>query len=492
MSSESNGPLFGKLIAIKDNISTGPSTPSLATTAASNTLRKHASPFAATVVRLLTENGALIAGKTNCDEFGMGSHSLNSAYGPVKNAYVRGGHALSAGGSSGGSAVAVATRQCWAALGTDTGGSVRLPAAYCGIVGFKPSYGLLSRWGVLDYANSMDTVGILSRDVPDARTLFRILNRFDEEDPTSLPPSVRARLSSADAGEKPDESARNARALRIGVPTDYCLEELSSPVHRAWIRTLNRLQDQGHQLVPVNLPSTKQALSAYYVLAPAEASSNLAKYDGVRYGSRLQDPPSHQEAEADKSGKSVLFSRYRGEGFGDEVKRRILLGAFALSAAAMDNYFIQAQKIRRLVQDDFDRVFASPNPLHTASSSSSSPKPSSAQKPAHEASPPQSTRSKVDLLITPTAPTLPPTIDDVRQQDPLATYTNDAFTVPASLAGLPSISVPVQTAGRPRSGAAADGDGGWGDVGCAGVQVIGQFGDDDIVLRMGEIVEGLR
>ncbi|KAK4959558.1 Trimeric GatFAB AmidoTransferase(AdT) complex subunit [Elasticomyces elasticus] len=491
-----HGPLFGKLIAIKDNISTGPSTPSLATTAASNTLRKHASPFAATVVRLLEENGALIAGKTNCDEFGMGSHSLNSAHGPVKNAYVRGGHALSAGGSSGGSAVAVATRQCWAALGTDTGGSVRLPAAYCGIVGFKPSYGLLSRWGLLDYANSMDTVGVLSRDVPDARSLFRILNRFDEEDPTSLPPSVRARLSSANAGEESDKSVGNARSLRIGVPTDYCLEELSSPVHRAWIRTLNRLQDEGHQLVPVNLPSTKQALSAYYVLAPAEASSNLAKYDGVRYGSRLQDSPSHQEAEADKSGKGVLFSRYRGEGFGDEVKRRILLGAFALSAAAMDNYFIQAQKIRRLVQADFDRVFASPNPLHTASSLSP-PKPDLAEKIADEASSPHSMRSRVDVLITPTAPTLPPTIDDVRQQDPLASYTNDVFTVPASLAGLPSISVPVpldgvaETTGRPQSRAAYE-DGGWGDVRSAGMQVIGQFGDDEIVLRMGEIIEGLQ
>ncbi|KKY21232.1 putative glutamyl-trna a [Diplodia seriata] len=291
-------------------------------------LRNFTSPYDATVVQCLRAAGAVVAGKTNLDEFGMGSHNLNSHFGPASQQYQ--GESVSAGGSSGGSAVAVATKQCWAALGTDTGGSVRLPAAYTGIVGFKPSYGLVSRWGVVAYANSLDTVGVLARNTKDAKEVFTAINHHDPLDPTSLPQSTRSRL--------PRSNSHND-ALRIGVPTDYNITELTPAVRAAWIRTLAHLQHLGHTIVPTALPTTHQALSAYYVLAPAEASSNLAKYDGVRYGTRAEG------ADGNGAGE-VLFSKTRGAGFGDEVKRRIVLGAYALSAEAVDNYFIQAQRVR--------------------------------------------------------------------------------------------------------------------------------------------------
>ncbi|OAL00826.1 amidase-domain-containing protein [Phaeosphaeriaceae sp. SRC1lsM3a] len=368
----------GKPVAVKDNICTE----DFPTTAASAMLKEFTSPYNATVVDLLHDAGAVIVGKTNMDEFGMGSHSIHSHAGPVAMQRFK-GESASAGGSSGGSAVAVATGQCWAALGTDTGGSVRLPAAYTGVVGFKPSYGLLSRWGVIDYANSLDTVGIIAANV-------------------------------------------------------------------AGIRHIN-----GHTLHPVRLPATQHALSAYYILAPAEASSNLAKYDGVRFGTRAEG--------VDGSPDSVLFAKTRGQGFGSEVQRRILLGAFSLSAQAIDNYFIQAQKIRRLVQEDFDRVFTKPNPLRTIDP------------------PPAPTGDKVDILLCPTAPTLAPSLGGVKDQDPLQSYMNDVFTVPASLAGLPAISVPARLLAEEHWLKYKDHK----FPATAGMQVIGQYGDDDLVLRIG-------
>ena len=442
------GILKGKAVAVKDNIVTS-STP---TTAASRILANHASPFEATVVKLLRQHDATIYSKTNLDEFGMGSHSQNSYNGAVLNLFSRDGVPLSPGGSSGGSAVAVAMNECWAALGTDTGGSVRLPAAYTGVVGFKPSYGLLSRWGVIQYANSLDTVGVIARNTEDTRTLSELLNRYDDHDPTSLPLSVRERIK---ANRKPATSA-----LRIGIPTDYNIHELSSAVRATYISTLLRLQSEGHTLHPVRLPSTRQALSAYYVLAPAEASSNLAKYDGVRYGFRSDGP------DALPKQNLPLYAKTRGEGFGDEVKRRILLGAYTLSSEAIDNYFIQAQKVRRLVQQDFDRVFASRNLLL-----------------GPEDAAPVKSDGKVDVLLTPTAPTLPPTIEEVKKQSPVESYMNDVFTVPASLAGLPAASVPVALPDRAREGMED------GDVETAGMQIIGQFGDDGIVLQVAEIIE---
>jgi aspartyl-tRNA(Asn)/glutamyl-tRNA(Gln) amidotransferase subunit A len=422
----------GRLVAIKDNISTA----DMPTAAASGILKKFVSPYDATVVRQLREAGAIAVGKTNMDEFGMGSHNVHSHFGATK--FEQNGEDRSAGGSSGGSAVAVATGQCWAALGTDTGGSVRLPAAYTGTIGFKPSYGMLSRWGVIAYANSLDTVGILGNNVDAVEGLFDITNAHDHQDPTSVDAATRSRLHT--------EAPAPSRTFRIGVPMDYNISTLDPAVRRAWLRSLRLLQDQGHTLHKVRLPATQHALSAYYVLAPAEASSNLAKYDGVRYGSRAEGK--------DGTPDSVLFAKTRGEGFGPEVQRRILLGAFSLSAQAIDNYFIQAQKVRRLVQQDFDKVFATPNHLVTAKS---------AQNP-----------EGVDVLLCPTAPTLAPKLSEIQNQKPLHAYMNDVFTVPASLAGLPAISVPV----RQDQATSAE------STEAAGMQIIGQYGDDKLVLAV--------
>ncbi|KZM27184.1 uncharacterized protein EKO05_0004666 [Ascochyta rabiei] len=434
-----------KPIAIKDNICTK----ELKTTASSGILKDFTSPYDATVVKLLQDAGAVVAGKTNMDEFGMGSHSTHSHIGPVKMQR-HAGEEKSAGGSSGGSALAVASAQCWAALGTDTGGSVRLPAAYTGVVGFKPSYGLLSRWGIIAYANSLDTVGIMGKNVGDVDAVFNKLNAYDSQDPTSLPPSTRSRLEKG--------GTKRSTPLRIGIPLDYNIATLQPAVRREWIRTLKKLWEDGHSLHPVRLPATQHALSAYYILAPAEASSNLAKYDGVRYGSRAEG--------VDGTSESVLFARTRGQGFGVEVQRRVLLGAFTLSAQAIDNYFIQAQKVRRLVQQDFDKVFATQNPLLDETTSLSGGE------------------DKVDVIICPTAPTLAPSLASIKEQDPVHAYMNDVFTVPASLAGLPAISVPVQIAEQ----AARRGE---ANTENAGIQVIGQYGDDELVLQVADVVAGV-
>jgi aspartyl-tRNA(Asn)/glutamyl-tRNA(Gln) amidotransferase subunit A len=349
--------------------------------------------------------------------------------------------------------VAVATGQAWAALGTDTGGSVRLPAAYTDTVGFKPSYGRLSRWGVIAYANSLDTVGTLTQTVGHARDIFNVLDRFDHMDPTSLSKTVRDRIASQTTAWSTN------RKLRIGIPLDYNTASLSPEVRQTWSRLLSTMQDAGHSLHPVSLPSTYQALPAYYVLAPAEASSNLAKYDGVRYGYRTSG------ADANPKDNLPLFAATRGDGFGPEVQRRILLGAYTLSSEAMDNYFVQAQRVRRLVQMDFDKVFALQNPLLDARVEQSDD------------------ASSVDVLIAPTAPTLPPTLAEVEKLSPVEMYMNDVLTVPASLAGLPALSVPVKLKGGAKQA---------GDVDSVGMQVIGQFGDDELVLQVGQIIEGLQ
>ncbi|WEW59477.1 Trimeric GatFAB AmidoTransferase(AdT) complex subunit [Emydomyces testavorans] len=402
--------LDGKLIAVKDNICTR----DFRTTCGSAILKHFTSPFNATVVSLLEDSGAVVAGKTNLDEFGMG------------------------------------------ALGTDTGGSVRLPAAYTGTVGFKPSYGLISRWGVVAYANSLDTVGIIGTTTSTVREVFDVLNHYDHQDPTSISRATRSRI---DEVIQSAEKTRRVK-LRIGVPIEYNIHELSPLVREAWHRSLQHLQKQGHTIHPVSLPATKQALSAYYVLAPAEASSNLAKYDGVRYGSRGLDAP-------DNAG-GYLYAKTRGLGFGPEVKRRIVLGAFSLSAEAIDNYFIQAQRVRRLVQSDFNAVFHLRNPLLPAVS----------DLPGGPMETEQLTSDKVDVLVCPTAPSPPPLLCSLEDAAHIEAYTNDVFTVPASLAGLPAVSVPVASYDRAAGGAASPG----------GIQVIGQFGDDRLVLDVGGIL----
>ena len=419
------------------------------------------------------------------DEFGMGSHSTHSAFGPVKNGY--GISATSVGGSSGGSAVSVAGMFSNVSIGTDTGGSIRLPAAYMGLVGFKPSYGMISRRGIVPYANSLDTVGILATNTLDLFRVFRNLNQVDYEDPTCLPATTRHRIrdiilthhmkmsgvGEGETGQRASSAPKGRTRLgmksqprtftypyspkyRIGLPIEYNIEELHYLVRKAWMHAVSILEASGHEIVPISLPSTKAALSAYYVLAPAEASSNLAKYDGVRYGPPSSQPP---DLNVDDIGSNTpppseerLYASHRGAHFGPEVKRRILLGTFSLSSTARDNYFIQAQKVRRLVQQDFDLVFRMKNPLH-------------------DRTPPNP--KGVDFILCPTAPTPPPLLTHVERQDPVDTYTNDVFTVPASLAGLPAISIPM----LPEVGAK------WQSETMAGMQIIGQYGADEQVIK---------
>ena len=404
------------------------------------------------MVERIKSAGAVIAGTTNLDEFGMGSDSVNSSYGAVKNSH---GDDLSAGGSSGGSAVAVATGQCHAALGTDTGGSVRLPAAYNGVVGFKPSYGLISRWGVVAYANSLDTVGILAANVTDARRLFSAIRCYDSRDPTSVDTDTRVRIADRLIHHVTHKTRDNTK-LRIGVPQEYNTSELQPAVRDTWISTLRDLHHLGHSIQAISLPATKMALSAYYILAPAEASSNLAKYDGARYGNKF-------ESARDING--TLYSDTRGHGFGEEVRRRILLGAYSLSAGAIDNYFIQAQKVRRLVQQDFNNVFSFPHPLmdHAVDND-----------PENE---------KIDVIMTPTVQSLPPKLSNLKEQDHISGYSADVLTVPASLAGLPAINVPIPMTGVARRKGST--------LSTTGIQIIGQFGTDMRVLDTARILEKL-
>ncbi|KAF4828989.1 Glutamyl-tRNA(Gln) amidotransferase subunit A [Colletotrichum tropicale] len=435
-------------LAVKDNIATQ----DLPTTCSSAILSSHKSPYEATIVRQLRERGAHVVGKTNMDEFGMGSHSLNSTHGPVLNPLSS--TPTSAGGSSGGSAVAVQTGDADVALGTDTGGSIRLPAAYCGVVGYKPSYGMLSRWGVVPYANSLDTVGLLAREVgiiEDIMFSTGIDAEHDAQDPTSISKSFRKRQQ--------EQEADHRSRLRIGIPLEYNIEELDPQIRAAWTNAANLLQKSGVDIVPVSLPSTKHALSAYYVIAPAEASSNLAKYDGVRYGTRGD--------ESDGAGE-VLYSKTRGLGFGEEVKRRILLGAYSLSSEAMDNYFIQAQRVRKLVQRDFDRVFRLENPLYDPQQFDLSDMKDEVEL-QDKLGP-----SQVDFLLCPTAPTFAPRIEEIKQQTPVQVYMNDVFTVPASLAGLPAISIPTKVESPDAN---AD-----DSRKVAGLQLIGQYWDDKRLL----------
>ncbi|VUC21386.1 unnamed protein product [Clonostachys rosea] len=439
-------------LAVKDNIATT----GFPTQCASRILSAHPSPFEATVIKQLRARGASVVGKTNMDEFGMGSHSVNSAHGPVRNPL---SDDLSAGGSSGGSAVAVRLGDADVALGTDTGGSIRLPAAYTGTVGYKPSYGMLSRFGVVPYANSLDTVGLLAKKVQPIRSLMfdtGLSKENDLNDPTSLSLSTRKRCEQAMPASLHDVSS-----ITVGIPQEYNIAELDPIIRESWEVAISRLEEQGVRVVPVSLPSTKEALCAYYVLAPAEASSNLAKYDGVRYGVRNEGPDAVGE---------TLYTETRGIGFGEEVKRRILLGTYSLSSEAIDNYFIQAQKVRRLVQRDFDRVFKLENPLYEPvqfdlSDMAETTDLEDKQGPV-----------QVDFILCPTAPTFPPKLSEVKNQSSVDTYMNDVFTVPASLAGLPAVSVPSKTSGMDLP---------------SGLQLIGQYWDDKRLLAMAEKLEAL-
>ncbi|KAG8874704.1 Trimeric GatFAB AmidoTransferase(AdT) complex subunit [Tulasnella sp. 331] len=453
-------PLSGKSIAIKDNIATS----AFPTTCSSAFLQEFTPSYDATVVQLIAQAGGHISGKTNCDEFGMGSFNINSVYGPVLNPFQLSTGGLlhdnedrSAGGSSGGSAAAVAADLCFAALGTDTGGSIRLPASYCGVAGFKPSYGIVSRWGVIAFADSLDCVGVLAKNTGRIRDVFDIIQRYDSKDPTSAPQDIR-RLSRHRSASRLEElkglSSGLFNGVKIGIPREYFPSEMQPSVTAQFRVKLQDLKERGAVLVPVSLPSTRLSLSTYYVLASAEASSNLARFDGMRFGSKVQ----HSE-ETDLSQTSNIYAASRAAGFGPEVRKRILLGTHALTADAFDNYFLQAQRIRKVIKTDFDAVFRSRNVL-------------SRDPPESSSSELDDDDTKVDILLHPTAISSAP-----RLSEPLKGvdgYLQDIMTTPASLAGLPALSIPSGFAG---------------DDWPLGMSLVGQWGDDDLVLRLGEAME---
>jgi len=385
-SSVPDGALAGVPIAIKDNLATL----GLPTTCGSRVLEGYVSPFEATAVRRLREAGAVIMGKTNMDEFAMGSSNENSAYGPVRNPL---DPSRVPGGSSGGSAAAVAAGVVRMALGSETGGSVRQPAAFCGIVGIKPTYGRVSRYGLVAYASSLDNVGVFGSTVGEAALGLEVISGHDRCDATSADAPVPSLVPES-------ENTRSASAplagLVVGVPREYFPDSLDADVAAACRRALDHLRSLGAELREVSLPSTDLAIPVYYVIAPAEASSNLARYDGVRFG---------QRAAADDLGP--MYEHTRSQGFGSEVKRRILLGTYVLSAGYYDAYYKRAQAVRGVIAQEFRSVFA----------------------------------SGVDLLFTPTAPT--PAFRLGELSDPYEMYLSDIYTVTANLAGIPAMSQPI-------------------------------------------------
>ena len=385
------GPLRGVPIAVKDLFCTE----GIETTAGSRILEGYRPPYSATAVRKLGEAGARLLGKTNMDEFAMGSSNENSGYGPVLNPH---DHARVPGGSSGGSAAAVAGRLAPWAIGTDTGGSIRQPASLCGIVGLKPTYGAISRYGMVAFASSLDQCGPLTRDVTDAALLLKLMEGRDRRDSTSV----------GIAGGVDLPTREDLAGLRIGIARDFShhAEGVEPGVAAVFERAIETVESIGGAIEEIELPNAEHGISAYYVIAPAEASANLARYDGVRYGRRVD------------AGDDLvaMYERTRSQGFGAEVKRRIMLGTYALSSGYYDAYYGQAQKVRTMIAADFAAAF-----------------------------------EKCDLILTPTSPTVAFELG-ARTADPLAMYLSDYFTVPMSLAGIPAISIPAGKAQAPGGG----------------------------------------
>ncbi len=410
------GPLDGIPLAVKDLFCTS----DVLTTAGSRILDGFRPPYESTVTARLWQAGAVCLGKTNLDEFAMGSSNMTSAFGPVRNPWTRPGEneALVPGGSSGGSAAAVAARLCLGATGTDTGGSIRQPAAFTGTVGLKPTYGRCSRWGIVAFASSLDQAGPMARTVRDCALLLEVIAGYDPKDSTSADLPV-PRFSAA--------VGRSLAGLRIGVPREYRVDGMPDEIERLWQAGAAWLRDAGCELVEISLPHTRYALPTYYIIAPAEASSNLARYDGMRYGLRVQ-------------GDSLTdtYMATRGEGFGAEVKRRVLIGTYVLSAGYYDAYYLKAQRVRRRIADDFTQGF-----------------------------------EHCDAILTPTAPSAAFRAGE-KMDDPVAMYLNDVFTVPVNLAGLPAISVPA----------------GLSDDGLPlGLQVIGRPWDEETVFAVAAALE---
>jgi aspartyl-tRNA(Asn)/glutamyl-tRNA(Gln) amidotransferase subunit A len=380
-------PLFGAPLAVKDVLCVK----DMPCTCGSRILENYIPPFSATAVERLLSAGAIILGKTNTDEFAMGSSTENSAYFTTRNPWNR-EHVP--GGSSGGSAAAVAARLAPAALGTDTGGSVRQPASYCGVTGIKPTYGRVSRYGLVAFGSSLDTVGAFGRRAADTALIFKVMAGVDPLDATSvdLPvPALEGLWQSPDENREP-----SLKGLRVGVPKEYFIEGIQAEVEAAVWDAIRKLEALGAEIISIRLPHTEYALPVYYLIAPAEASANLARYDGVRYGPRL-------------SGEEMwdVFFETRGAKFGPEVKRRIMLGTYALSAGYYDAYYGQAQKVRTLIKRDFEQAFEG-----------------------------------VDVIAAPVAPSTAFRIGE-HSEDPLAMYLEDVFTLPANLAGVPGLTFPV-------------------------------------------------
>ena len=408
--------LDGLPLAIKDLFCTA----GTLTTAASHILDGFTPRYESTVTAKLWAAGAVMLGKTNLDEFAMGSSSSQSHYGPVENPWRQAGEdrPLVPGGSSGGSAAAVAARAGLGATGTDTGGSIRQPASFCGVVGMKPTYGRCSRFGIVAFASSLDQAGPLARTVRDCAILLGAMAGHDPRDSTSADievPDFEAALSG------------DVRGLKVGIPKEYRVDGMAEEIEKLWRQGIDWLEGAGAETVEISLPHTRYALPCYYILAPAEASANLARYDGVRYGLRVP-------------GDSIdeMYENTRAEGFGQEVKRRVLIGTYVLSAGYYDAYYLKAQRVRTLISRDFTEAF-----------------------------------EKADVILTPTTPSAAFAVGE-KMDDPIAMYLNDVFTVPASLAGLPGISLPagLSEAGLP-----------------LGLQLIGRAFDEETVLRTAGVLE---
>ena len=409
------GLLEGLPIGVKDLFCTK----DISSTACSKILKDFAPPYESTVTSNLWAAGGVMLGKLNCDEFAMGSANETSAYGPAINPWKGKDNVdLVPGGSSGGSASAVAARSALMATGTDTGGSIRQPAAFCGVVGLKPTYGRCSRWGIVAFASSLDQAGPFTRTVADNALMMTAMASHDSKDSTSTQTPLQDLIGAIGDGVK---------GMKIGVPREYIMDGMDDEVVKLWEQGQVWLRDAGAELVDVSLPHTKYALPAYYIIAPAEASSNLARYDGVRFGMRV---------EADTL--DGMYEATRAAGFGEEVQRRIMIGTYVLSAGYYDAYYLKAQKVRRLIKDDFDTVFQS-----------------------------------VDALLTPATPSAAFPVGR-KIDDPVTNYLNDVFTVPANLAGLPGISVP--------GGLTSDGL-------PLGLQVVGRAFDEASIYRVAAVLE---
>src|SRR5256886_2012772 len=407
ITSATNLPLAGIPIAIKDNLCVR----GMQTSCGSRILGDYHPPYDATVIERLLGAGAIVVGKTNCDEFAMGSSNENSAFGPVRNPWDT---SRVPGGSSGGSAAAVAAGIVPVALGSDTGGSVRQPAALCGVIGLNPTYGRVSRYGLVAFGSSLDQIGVLSRTASDVAAVLQVIAGRDPYDATTADVPV------------PDYSAElniDIKGMRIGVSRALLGEGLSPDVRTAIENSIEAYRDLGADIVDIELPHAKYAIAVYYIIATAEASSNLARYDGVRYGFRAEDAPALKQ----------MYRKTRDEGFGPEVKRRIMLGTYVLSAGYYDAYYLKAQKVRMLLRQDFAQAF-----------------------------------KKCDAVLTPTTPT-PAFLFGEKVDDPLAMYLNDIFTVTANLAGVPGISVPcgLSSEGLP-----------------IGMQLLGPYWSEGALLRL--------